>query len=168
MLTTWQTHPDIQEAERALYAMLRTPDADLLRQALDFSLMNNAVLSRSPGARLGAVLRGAGGNPGSGGATGSDVAWQWVQDNFAAGNATKVLGALESLPFLPTQANLDRLGHFLELVPAESLPAIASKARLLARLHHQVTWVQQHLKHESDLCLRASELVSTELPATAG
>lgn len=89
MLTTWQTHPDIQEAERALYAMLRTPDADLLRQALDFSLMNNAVLSRSPGARLGAVLRGAGGNPGSGGATGSDVAWQWVQDNFAAGNATK-------------------------------------------------------------------------------
>lgn len=85
----WQTHPDIQESERALYAMLWTPDAALLHQALDASLVGDAVLSRSPGAQLGAMLRGVGGNPGRGGSTsGSDVAWQWVQDNFAAANAT--------------------------------------------------------------------------------
>ena len=89
MLTKWQTHPDIQESERGLYALPCTADALLLRQALDLSLTNDPVPSRSPGSSLGAMLRSAGRSPGSAGATGADVAWHWVQDKFAGSNITK-------------------------------------------------------------------------------
>ena len=80
----------------------------------------------------------------------------------------RILSALESLPFVPSQANLDSLDHFLEQVSAVLFPDIASKARLLAKLQHQVKWVQQHMKQGSDLCLRAGELVSTDWSAAIG
>ena len=37
MLYKWQSDPDIQEAERGLYALPWAPTADLLRQTLNIS-----------------------------------------------------------------------------------------------------------------------------------
>lgn len=84
MLTIWQTDTDIQEADRGLYALSWAPTATLLRQTLDINLQHGQVVSRSPASSLSAVLRNVGMNPGSDLLHGSDVAWQWVQDNFDA------------------------------------------------------------------------------------
>ena len=80
----------------------------------------------------------------------------------------RILGALELLPVTPTQANYDSLSHFLEPIQAGFLPDTASKARILAKVQHQVDWVQQHMRQGSSLCLKASELVNAELSAVAG
>ena len=82
MLTKWQTDTDIQEADRGLYALPWAPTAALLRQTLDINLQHNQVVSRSPASSLSAALRNVGMNLGSDLIHGSDVAWQWVQDNF--------------------------------------------------------------------------------------
>ena len=89
MLSKWQTDPDIQEAERGLYAMPWTPNAALLQQTLDIALRDEKVSSRSPGNSLAAMLRSVGSHPTSDGVPGADVAWQWVQANFAEGNAAQ-------------------------------------------------------------------------------
>ena len=75
---------------------------------------------------------------------------------------------MELLPVTPTQANYDSLSHFLEPIQAIFLPGRASKARILAKVHHQVNWVQQHMRQGSSLCLRARELVNAKLSAVAG
>lgn len=72
----------------------------------------------------------------------------------------RVLPALEFLPLLPTQQHLDSLQAFLEPVPSTPLQVLASKARLTAKLEHQVQWVQQHLQPDSELCQLARQLVT--------
>ena len=93
MLTKWHTHPDIQESERGLYALPWTVNPLLLYQALDLGLKKDTVVSRSPENILEAMLanmgRNPGRNPGAGEATAADVAWHWVQHNFAGSNVTK-------------------------------------------------------------------------------
>ena len=64
-------------------------DALLLQRTLDISARDNRVQSRSPGNNLAAMLRSTGRNPGGGaGVAGADIAWQWVQSNYAKDNAT--------------------------------------------------------------------------------
>ena len=67
----------------------------------------------------------------------------------------RILDGLQWLDFTPTQQHLDELSQFLQPVQATSLVETAGKARLMAKLQHQVDWVQQHMDAESDLCLRA-------------
>ena len=86
MLTKWQTDPDIQEAERGLFALAWTSSPSLSQQTLDISLRDDKVLSRSPANSLAAMLRNVGSNPGNGEFLGSDVAWQWFQGNYKKGN----------------------------------------------------------------------------------
>lgn len=69
----------------------------------------------------------------------------------------RILDALELLPFTPSQANYDNLTHLLEQVQPGAL-GDTGQARLLAKAQHQLTWVQQHMRQGSDLCLKASEL----------
>ena len=75
--------------------------------------------------------------------------------------ACRVLPTLEFLPLIPIQENVDSLQAFLAAVTDDSLAVEASKARLVAKLAHQVQWVQQHLQSDSELCRLASELASS-------
>ncbi len=85
----------------------------------------------------------------------------------------RMLEDLESLLFIPTQQNYDSLSTFLEPVQTTTLAGTASKARLLAKLQHNVEWVQQHVQAQdsiSSLCQSASSMAgtNTEPDATAG
>ncbi len=89
MLNKWQTDPDIQESDRGLYALPWASTAPLLRQTLDISLQNDKVVSRSPASSFSAMLKNVGSNPGNDIFHGSDIAWQWMQDNFGGNNADR-------------------------------------------------------------------------------
>lgn len=67
---------------------------------------------------------------------------------------------MEFLPLIPTQENLNSLQAFVGPVPDSPLPVQASKTRLLAKLEHQVQWVQQHLQADSELCHLTSQLAA--------
>lgn len=72
-----------------------------------------------------------------------------------------MLAVLESFPFIPSQQNLDSLSTFLTPVQTTTQAETASKARLLAKLQHNVQWVQQHIStqgHISSLCQSASSM----------
>lgn len=45
MLYKWQTEPDIQEAERGLYALPWASNPDLLRQTLNLTFAGKRLLS---------------------------------------------------------------------------------------------------------------------------
>ncbi|KAL0033662.1 hypothetical protein WJX79_010747 [Trebouxia sp. C0005] len=106
MLSKWQTDADIQEADRALYALPWASTDALLQQTLDISLANDKVLSRSPGNSLSAVMRNVGTNTGSGASHGADVAWQWVQDNFIEAGMSQMLAVLDKAQFVEARADL--------------------------------------------------------------
>ena len=90
MLTKWQTEPDIQEAERGLYALPWSFNSSLLQQTLNITFTGDDVISRSPANIASALLRNVGNNNLGVNASqhGSNVAWTWVQDNFAAINGS--------------------------------------------------------------------------------
>lgn len=73
----------------------------------------------------------------------------------------RVLPTLEFLPLLPTQQNLDSLQAFLDPLPNSPVAVQASRARLVAKLQHQLQWVNEHLQAGSELCQVASQLAST-------
>lgn len=84
-----------------------------------------------------------------------------------------MLAALEALPFIPTQQNIDSLRVFLETVQTATLASTASKARVIAKLQHSVQWVQRHLQAQdptSALCQIASTTAggTAKAAATAG
>ena len=90
MLTKWQTEPDIQEAERGLYALPWSSNSTLLQQTLNITFTRDDFISRSPANIASALLRNVGSNNLGMNASrhGSDVAWAWIQDNFAAINSS--------------------------------------------------------------------------------
>ena len=72
-----------------------------------------------------------------------------------------MLSALESLPLIPAQQNYDGLSSFLDPLQTTTLVDTASKARLTAKLQHNVQWVQQHVQEESELCQSADSIART-------
>ena len=75
-----------------------------------------------------------------------------------------MLSALESLPLIPAQQNYDGLSSFLDPLQTATLVDMASKARLTAKLQHDIQWVQQHVQAEepiSELCQSASSIART-------
>lgn len=75
-----------------------------------------------------------------------------------------MLNALESLPLIPAQQNYDGLSSFLDPLQTTTLVDTASKARLTAKLQHNVQWVRQHIQAEeliSELCQSASSIART-------
>lgn len=75
-----------------------------------------------------------------------------------------MLSALESLPLIPTQQNYDSLNDFLDPLQTTTLVDTASKARLTAKLQHNVQWVRQHVQAEepiSELCQMDSSIAHT-------
>ena len=90
LLTTWQTEADIQEAERALYALPWSFNSSLLQQTLNLTFTDDDVVSRSPANIASALLKNVGSNSLGVNSSlhGSDVAWAWIQDNFAAVNSS--------------------------------------------------------------------------------
>lgn len=90
MLTKWQTEPDIQEAERGLYALPWANSPSLLEQTLNITFTGDDVTSRSPANIASALLRNVGSNNLGVNASrhGSDVAWEWIQSNFNVINSS--------------------------------------------------------------------------------
>lgn len=90
MLTKWQTEPDIQEAERALYALPWSFNSSRLEQTLNLTFAGDDVVSRSPANIASALLKNVASNTLGVQSTrhGSDVAWSWIQANFEAANGS--------------------------------------------------------------------------------
>ena len=90
MLTKWQTEPDIQEAERGLYALPWSYNSSRLQQTLNITFTEDDVVSRSPANLAAALLRNVGSNNLGVNSSqhGSLVAGDWLQQNFAAINSS--------------------------------------------------------------------------------
>lgn len=90
MLTKWRTEPDIQEAERALYALPWSFNSSRLDQTLNLTFTNDDVVSRSPANIAAALLKNVASNNLGVQSTrhGSDFAWSWVERNFNAVNGS--------------------------------------------------------------------------------
>lgn len=76
-------------------------------------------------------------------------------------SSCRALGTLEFLSLLPTQQNLDSLRTFLGPLPDAPLAVAASKARMVAKLEHELHWAQTHLHTDSNLCLLAGQLATS-------
>ena len=71
---------------------------------------------------------------------------------------------LESLPFIPTQQNLDSLTAFLGPVGDGATAPEANRVRLLAKLQHNVEWVADNFDAagpSSSLCSAADEMLNS-------
>ena len=90
MLAKWQTELDIQEAEPGLYALPWSFNSTLLQQSLNITFTGDDVIIRSPANIASALLRNVGNNNLGVNTSrhGSDVAWEWIQDDFAAINTS--------------------------------------------------------------------------------
>lgn len=68
----------------------------------------------------------------------------------------RIFTTLESLPFIPTQQNLDSLTAFLGPSGDGASAPEYNHARLLAKLQHNVQWVADNIKSELSLCTAAA------------